>query len=112
MKDSLSTQQKALRVNLNQNIYGTFAEIGAGQEVAGNFLKAGAASGTIAKSISAYDMTFSDSIYGKEESILSKRLINYMNWLIDTSTLLPSIFGRKKFFLQNQKFLYVSDLLE
>lgn len=68
MKDSLSTQQKALRVNLNQNIYGTFAEIGAGQEVAGNFFKAGAASGTIAKSISAYDMTFSDSIYGKEES--------------------------------------------
>ncbi|MAX66335.1 MAG: nicotinate-nucleotide adenylyltransferase, partial [Halobacteriovoraceae bacterium] len=68
MNSVLTTQQKALKVNLNQEIYGTFAEIGAGQEVAANFFKAGAASGTIAKSISAYDMTFSDSIYGKEKS--------------------------------------------
>lgn len=64
----LTTQQKALKINLDDSIYGTFAEIGAGQEVAANFFKAGAASGTVAKSISAYDMTFSDAIYGKEAS--------------------------------------------
>ncbi len=63
-----TTLQKALAINLDQHIYGTFAEIGAGQDVAGNFFKAGAASGTVAKSISAYDMTFSDAIYGKEKS--------------------------------------------
>lgn len=63
-----TTHQKALKINLESMIYGTFAEIGAGQEVAANFFKAGGASGTVAKSISAYDMTFSDSIYGKEES--------------------------------------------
>lgn len=68
MSKSVDVIQKALELNLNEKIYGTFAEIGAGQEVAANFFKAGAASGTIAKSISAYDMTFSDSIYGKEES--------------------------------------------
>lgn len=68
MNGLLTTHQKALRLNLDETIYGTFAEIGAGQDVAGNFFKAGAASGTVAKSISAYDMTFSDSIYGKEES--------------------------------------------
>jgi len=68
MKQTLSTKQKALRLNLDRTIYGTFAEIGAGQEVAGFFFKAGGASGTVAKSMSAYDMTFSDSIYGKEES--------------------------------------------
>ncbi|MFT6631153.1 MAG: hypothetical protein ACJAS4_001100 [Bacteriovoracaceae bacterium] len=68
MSEILTTQQKALRFNLDESIYGTFAEIGAGQDVAGKFFKAGAASGTVAKSISAYDMTFSDSIYGKEKS--------------------------------------------
>ena len=68
MSVSLSSGQKALKINLDGTIYGTFAEIGAGQDVAGKFFKAGAASGTVAKSISAYDMTFSDSIYGKEES--------------------------------------------
>jgi hypothetical protein len=68
MLEKLTTAQKALKINLDPNIYGTFAEIGAGQEVAGNFFKAGAASGTVAKSISAYDMIFSDSIYGKETS--------------------------------------------
>lgn len=61
-------RQKALEVNLNPNIYGTFAEIGAGQEVARHFFRAGGAAGTIAKSISAYDMTMSDAIYGKEPS--------------------------------------------
>jgi len=64
----LKTEQKALEINLNNNIYGTFAEIGAGQEVARNFFQVGAAAGTIAKTMSAYDKEFSDAIYGKEES--------------------------------------------
>lgn len=60
----LTTQEKALRINLSKAIYGSFAEIGAGQEVAANFFKVGGASGTIAKTMSAYDMKFSDAIYG------------------------------------------------
>jgi hypothetical protein len=64
----LNTREKALRINLDSRIYGSFAEIGAGQDVAANFFKAGGASGTIAKTMSAYDMTFSDAIYGSEES--------------------------------------------
>jgi hypothetical protein len=60
----LTTQEKALRINLSKAIYGSFAEIGAGQEVAANFFKVGGASGTVAKTISAYDMKFSDAIYG------------------------------------------------
>src|SRR6478609_3666034 len=61
----LTTQEKALRINLSKAIYGSFAEIGAGQEVAANFFKVGGASGTIAKTMSAYDMKFSDAIYGQ-----------------------------------------------
>lgn len=64
----LSLRQKALKINLAKKFYGTFAEIGAGQEVARHFFQAGGSSGSIAKTISAYDMTFSDSIYGKEPS--------------------------------------------
>lgn len=64
----LNTEQKALEINLNPLIYGTFSEIGAGQEVARNFFQAGAAAGTIAKTMSAYDKTYSDAIYGIEES--------------------------------------------
>lgn len=60
----LSTQEKALKINLSKAIYGSFAEIGAGQEVAANFFKVGGASGTVAKTMSAYDMKFSDAIYG------------------------------------------------
>ncbi len=63
---NIGTKQKALEINLDPKIYGTFAEIGAGQDVAANFFKAGASSGTIAKTMSAYDMTFSDEIYGAE----------------------------------------------
>ena len=62
----LTPAQKALEVNLNPEIYGTFAEIGAGQEVVRHFFRAGGASGTIAKAMSAYDKDFSDAIYGKE----------------------------------------------
>jgi len=62
------TEQKALEINLDNSIYGSFAEIGAGQEVARNFFQVGAAVGTIAKTMSAYDKTYSDAIYGAEES--------------------------------------------
>ncbi|MVN20285.1 TonB-dependent receptor [Mucilaginibacter arboris] len=63
----IGTKQKALAINLDSGIYGSFAEIGAGQDVAAHFFKAGAAAGTIAKTMSAYDMTFSDAIYGAQK---------------------------------------------
>ena len=62
-----SVESKALRINLNPAMYGTFAEIGGGQEDARNFFRVGAASGTIAKTISAYDKNFSDDIYGEDD---------------------------------------------
>ncbi|MEZ4792173.1 MAG: TonB-dependent receptor [Gelidibacter sp.] len=62
-----SLKTKALRINLNENIYGTFAEIGAGQETVRHFFRAGGGSGTIAKAMSAYDKDFSDAIYGIED---------------------------------------------
>ena len=61
-----SIKRKALKINLNDYLYGTFAEIGAGQETVRNFFRAGGASGTIAKAMSAYDKDFSDAIYGIE----------------------------------------------
>ena len=78
---NIGTKQKALRVNLDRRIYGSFAEIGAGQETAAMFFKAGGSSGTIAKTMSAYDMTFSDSIYGVEESgryVVESRLVKML----------------------------------
>ena len=72
------THQKALQINLDPNIYGTFAEIGAGQEVARWFFRVGGAAGTIAKAMSAYDMTFSDAIYGTCDRYVSKQRINSM----------------------------------
>jgi hypothetical protein len=66
-EDIPSIRSKALRINLNEHIYGTFAEIGAGQETVRNFFRAGGASGTIAKTMSAYDKDFSDAIYGEEK---------------------------------------------
>jgi hypothetical protein len=74
----LTTAQKARRINLDAPIYGTFAEIGAGQEVAREFFHAGGASGTIAKSISAYDMVFSDAIYGKSPRYVSRERLSLM----------------------------------
>jgi len=62
-----SLKDKALRINLNENIYGTFSEIGAGQETVRQFFRAGGGSGTIAKAMSAYDKDFSDAIYGIED---------------------------------------------
>ena len=78
----LSTKDKALRINLNENIYGTFSEIGAGQEVARHFFRAGGASGTIAKTMSAYDKAFSDAIYGIENDlryVTQSRLTKMLN---------------------------------
>jgi hypothetical protein len=65
------THQKALRINLDPRWYGTVAEIGAGQEVARWFFHVGGAAGTIAKSISAYDMAVSDAIYGQVDRYVS-----------------------------------------
>jgi hypothetical protein len=76
----LSTQEKALRINLSRAIYGSFAEIGAGQEVAANFFKVGGASGTVAKTMSAYDMKFSDAIYGHTDRyVCEERLIKMLD---------------------------------
>jgi hypothetical protein len=78
VKDLLTTALKAQTINLDEYRYGTFAEIGAGQEVAREFFHAGGASGTIAKSISAYDMQFSDAIYGKAPRYVSRERLNLM----------------------------------
>lgn len=77
-REILDTHQKALQINLDSSIYGTFAEIGAGQEVARWFFRVGGAAGTIAKAMSAYDMTFSDAIYGTCDRYVSKQRINSM----------------------------------
>src|SRR5690554_100363 len=66
IKHTPAISDKTLRINLNKNIYGSFAEIGAGQETARHFFRAGAASRTIAKAMSAYDKQFSDAIYSVE----------------------------------------------
>jgi len=78
----LSPTQKALKINLDHSIYGTMVEIGAGQEVARQFFRAGSASGTIAKTMSAYDKDFSDAIYGKEDHgryVCKSRLLNMLS---------------------------------
>lgn len=102
-REIFETKRKALKINLDSAIYGTFAEIGAGQEVARNFFEAGAASGTIAKTMSAYDMAFSDAIYGVEESgryvsreRLTKMLSHEFNLL--TERLHTEKYYNKRFF--------------
>ncbi|HLT50668.1 MAG TPA: hypothetical protein VKZ93_01860 [Arenibacter sp.] len=77
-----SIKAKTLRINLNPDIYGTFSEIGAGQETSGHFFRSGGASGTIAKAMSAYDKDFSDAIYGIEEDgryVTESRLKKMLN---------------------------------
>ena len=74
----LTTNQKALKINLDPIRYGTFAEIGAGQEVARWFFKVGAAAGTISKSMSAYDMAVSDAIYGRCKRYVSRERLQSM----------------------------------
>lgn len=79
MNDSvLDTHQKALKINLDPRWYGTFAEIGAGQEVVRWFFRVGAAAGTVAKSMSAYDMAVSDAIYGPTERYVSRARLQSM----------------------------------
>ena len=74
----VGTDKKALQINLDAKKYGTFAEIGAGQEVARRFFHVGGAAGTIAKTMSAYDMTFSDAIYGPADRYVSRVRLNTM----------------------------------
>src|SRR6266478_9242557 len=76
--ETLDTNQKAQRINHDACRYGTFAEIGAGQEVARCFFRAGGAAATVAKTISAYDMAVSDAIYGPTERYVSRRRLQAM----------------------------------
>jgi hypothetical protein len=76
--DILTTDRKALRINLDADTYGTFAEIGAGQEVARWFFHVGGAAGTVAKTISAYDMAVSDAIYGSADRYVSRQRLQAM----------------------------------
>jgi hypothetical protein len=77
-EESLATEQKAFAVNMDLAKYGAFAEIGAGQEVARWFFRAGGAAGTVAKTISAYDMDVSNSFYGKTDRYVSRQRLETM----------------------------------
>ena len=76
--ETLDTYNKALAINLDVTIFGTFAEIGAGQETSRWFLRVGAASGTVAKTISAYDKAVSDDLYGAGERYVSRQRLGSM----------------------------------
>ncbi|HEX3774303.1 MAG TPA: hypothetical protein VHV51_07550 [Polyangiaceae bacterium] len=78
VSETLDTHRKALAINLDPRRYGTFAEIGAGQEVVRWFFRVGGAAGTIAKSISAYDMAVSDAIYGHTERYVARKRLQAM----------------------------------
>jgi hypothetical protein len=96
----LTTEEKALKINLTPDIYGCFAEIGAGQEVAANFFKAGGSSGTIAFTQSAYDMKVSDSLYGvASRYVCEERLVTMLeteyNHIAET---LPTKHKESRFF--------------
>jgi hypothetical protein len=77
-EESNGVQQKALKINLDARKFGTLAEIGAGQEVARWFFHVGKAAGTVAKSISAYDMAVSDSLYGHAGHYVSRERLESM----------------------------------
>ncbi|MCU1236729.1 MAG: hypothetical protein JWP63_4696, partial [Candidatus Solibacter sp.] len=78
MEHTLSTPQKALQINIDFKKFGTFAEIGAGQETARWFFHVGKASGTVAKSISAYDMAISDELYGSTARYVCRQRLEAM----------------------------------
>ncbi len=106
---TLTARQKALQINLDDTIYGSFVEIGAGQEVARNFFKAGSASRTIAKTMSAYDKDFSDAIYGKEDDgryVCKSRLEKMLN---HEYQLLNERLDRKKY--KNTRFFTYADTI-
>lgn len=90
------TNRKALKINLDESVYGSFAEIGGGQEVARNFFMAGGASGTIAKTISAYDKVYSDAIYHNNQPgryVSEERLISMLKTEYDELT---GLLGEKR----------------
>lgn len=96
-REVLSNTRKALRINLDSSTYGTFAEIGGGQEVARTFFQAGGASGTIAKTISAYDKSFSDSFYNNNQPgryVSEARLKKMLN--IEYNNLVTLLKSRRK----------------
>ncbi|HEY3403709.1 MAG TPA: TonB-dependent receptor, partial [Ohtaekwangia sp.] len=103
----LTTQEKALRINLSKAIYGSFAEIGAGQEVAANFFKVGGASGTVAKTMSAYDMKFSDAIYGVGDRYVSENRL--MRMLEHEYVLLPERLPHR---IETTRFFTFADTVE
>jgi hypothetical protein len=78
LESELQAEKKAFEINMDPRIYGAFAEIGAGQEVARRFFSVGGAAGTVAKTISAYDMTFSDAIYGACGRYVSRARLHSM----------------------------------
>lgn len=96
----LTTEEKALKINLTSDIYGCFAEIGAGQEVAANFFKAGGSSGTIAYTQSAYDMKVSDAMYGPANRyVCEERLITMLSTEFETMKYrLPEKYKTSRFF--------------
>ena len=96
----LTTEEKALKINLTQDIYGCFAEIGAGQEVVANFFRAGGSSGTIAYSQSAYDMKVSDSMYGEASRyVCEERLVTMLETEYETMKFrLPEKYKQSRFF--------------
>ena len=107
---TLSPKQKALQINLDDTIYGSFVEIGGGQEVARQFFEAGSASGTIAKTMSAYDKDFSNAIYAKEKDgrfVSKSRLINM---LTKEYGLLEERLDRKNF--KKTRFFAFADTVE
>src|SRR5215813_1841990 len=100
-QSATDTHSKALELNLVSSIYGTFAEIGAGQEVARWFLSVGAASGTVAQTISAYDKTFSDDTYGAGTRYVSRERLLAMlehEYSLLVSRLGPSRGKESRFF--------------
>src|SRR5215212_1050724 len=77
-EETINTERKALTINRDERRYGTFAEIGAGQEVVRWFFRVGGAAGTVAKSMSAYDMQVSDAIYGTARRYVSRERLQAM----------------------------------
>ncbi len=98
----LGAHDKALRINIDAARYGTFAEIGAGQEVARWFFHVGGAAGTVAKTISAYDMAVSDAVYGTAERYVSRQRLQAMldhEWSLLLERLEKSRGAATKFFV-------------
>ncbi len=98
----VGTNRKAFQINLDAKKYGTFAEIGAGQEVARRFFHVGGAAGTIAKTMSAYDMTFSDAIYGPTDRYVSRVRLRTMldhEYGLLCERLEGKLGGQKQFFV-------------